>query len=233
MRDVKSADPKVRTRALEHIVESYWKVVYKYLRIRWKESDDEARDLTQSFFANALERDLFEHYDPARARFRTYLRTCLDGFVSNERKARSRLKRGGAVHVESLDFETAEGELRTLDLPAEVDLDQFFLQEWIRSFFQLAVAELRDRLAGDGKHVHLALFDGYDLAEPGERPTYQDLGRRHDIPVTQVTNYLALARRRFREIVLERLRSITGSEEEFRDEARALLGIDPGPGPSS
>ena len=43
---------------------------------------------------------------------------------------------------------------------------------------------------------------------------------------SDVTNYLAFARREFRRIVLEQLREMTGSEEEFRREARTLLGID-------
>ena len=42
-----------------------------------------------------------------------------------------------------------------------------------------------------------------------------------------MTNHLAYARREFRRIALERLREMTGSEEEFRREARALLGVEP------
>ncbi len=40
------------------------------------------------------------------------LRTCLDGFAANERKAARRLKRGGGQAHLSLDFEGAEEELR-------------------------------------------------------------------------------------------------------------------------
>jgi vacuolar-type H+-ATPase subunit H len=47
------------------------------------------------------------------------------------------------------------------------------------------------------------------------------------IAETQVTNHLAWARREFRRLVLEALEEATGSEEEFRAEARQLLGIDP------
>jgi len=42
-----------------------------------------------------------------------------------------------------------------------------------------------------------------------------------------VTNYLAFARREFRRIALERLREMAASDEEFRREARALLGVEP------
>ena len=48
------------------------------------------------------------------------------------------------------------------------------------------------------------------------------------MPVTQVTNYLAALRRRFRALVLDRLRELSASEAEFRAEARDVLGVDPG-----
>ncbi|MFN2387062.1 MAG: hypothetical protein ABR576_12415 [Thermoanaerobaculia bacterium] len=39
-----------------------------------------------------------------------------------------------------------------------------------------------------------------------------------------MTNALALARREFRRILLEDLRAVTGSEADFQEEARSLLG---------
>jgi hypothetical protein len=42
-----------------------------------------------------------------------------------------------------------------------------------------------------------------------------------------VTNDLHTARRRFRELALEHLRHLVGSDEEFRSEARDLFGVDP------
>ena len=78
-----------------------------------------------------------------------------------------------------------------------------------------------------GRQVHFALFERYDLDEkPGDRPTYQALAGEFGIPVTQVTNYLAVARREFRRIVLQRLREVTATDAEFRAEARELLGVD-------
>ena len=54
--------------------------------------------------------------------------------------------------------------------------------------------------------------------------SYRELASRFDIPETQVTNHLAAMRRRFRELVLEVLREVTATDEEFRNESRALLG---------
>ena len=55
--------------------------------------------------------------------------------------------------------------------------------------------------------------------------TYQVLAESFGIPPTQVTNLLAWARREFQRIVLERLREITATEREFREEAKSLLGV--------
>ncbi len=43
-------------------------------------------------------------------------------------------------------------------------------------------------------------------------------------PPATVTNHLAAMRRQFRAIVLERLRELTSSEEEWEAEAAKLLG---------
>jgi DNA-directed RNA polymerase specialized sigma24 family protein len=226
----RDADPEVRRQAWGVLAEGYWRPVYKLLRVRWGLEREDAEDLTQEFFAAALAKGTFERYDPARARFRTYLRACLDGFAANERKAAGRLKRGGGQAPLSLDFEGAEAELRRHGAGEGLGLDEFFHREWVRSLFGLAVEDLRRWAEASGRSVHFRLFERYDLEGPDspERPSYGELAAEHGIPVTQVTNFLAATRRELRRLVLERLRELTASEEEFRSEARLVLGIDPG-----
>jgi DNA-directed RNA polymerase specialized sigma24 family protein len=223
-----SSEARVRSQALEALIAVYWKPVYKYIRVKWSLANEDAKDLTQGFFARALEKGFFDRFDPARARFRTFLRTCVDGFVANERRAAGRLKRGGHAEILALDFEQADGELRRHGPPAGADLDDFFHKEWVRGLFSLAVEDLRRQCSAGGKDLHFTLFQRYDLEGPDapEAPTYEQLGREFDLSATQVTNYLAAVRRQFRRLVLERLRAATGSEEEFRDEAHRLLGGD-------
>lgn len=225
----KNPDAAVRERAVGTLIATYWKPVYKYIRVHWHASNEDAKDLTQAVFAAALEKAVFERFDASRGTFRNYLRLCVDGYVSNERKAARRAKRGGGVAALPLDFETAEGELRALQVTARDTPETFFEAEWTRALFALAVESLRERLKAEGKDLHFLLFERYDLDGDGEaaRPTYEALAAAHDIPVTQVTNLLAAARRSFRSVLLERLREVTGSDDEFRDEARRLLGVDP------
>lgn len=224
-----SDDAAIRHTAWEALIRSYWKSVYKYIRVRWQADAEDAQDLTQEFFAGAMDRGFFSRFDPSRARFRTYLRVCLHGFVANQHKAAGRQKRGGDYRLLSLDFAGAEGELRGLQLATAADPEEFFRQESIRSLFALAIDSLRTRCAARGRDVQFALFEQYDLVPPEqrERPTYQQLAATLDLTVTQVTNHLAAVRREFRRCVLEQLREVSGTEAEFRTEAIELLGVDP------
>ena len=116
----------LRRSAFDTLVTAYWKPVFKYVRLKWHVSPDEAADLTQGFFLRALEKEFFSGFDPSKARFRTYLRTCLDGFVSNTRRADARLKRGGAVTLIPIDVGEAERELELQASNAIDDFDAYF-----------------------------------------------------------------------------------------------------------
>lgn len=223
-----SSNPEERTRAFEALVSAYWMPVYKYVRIKWNKPTEDAQDLTQGFFAEAIEKNFFARFDPSKAKFRTFLRTCLDAFVANENKAAGRIKRGGGATILSLDFEGAEQQLSIAAPPAANKIDEYFEKEWARSVFTLAIESLRAQMRAAGKETHLRLFERYALdADEEQKLSYKDLAREFDLSTTDVTNYLAVARREFRRIVLEKLRELTVSDEEYRREARALLGVDP------
>jgi len=225
----RSADPTERTRALDVLLAAYWRPVYKYIRLRWTKSSEDAQDLTQDFFARLVEKNLLDGYDPARGRLRTFLRACVDHLVTNQERDERRQKRGGgALHL-SLDFQSADGELQRLDPALPPEMDEFFEREWARSVFSAGVERLRASLGSCGKSVYFRIFERYDLEEPldggaDQRPSYQDLAREFGLTTTTVTNYLAHARREFRRIVLDFLRETAATDEEFRREARSLLG---------
>lgn len=224
---VASDDEDTRRRAFGALVEVYWKPVYFHLRWRWSLDGESAKDLTQEFFTEAMTRDFFAGYDPTRARFRTFLKSCLDHFAANARRAALRLKRGGDRALLPLDFEGADREFARAGQVAEADGDAQFHREWVRALFGAAVESLRSHAAQGGHEVRFQLFERYDLGPEAEtdRPSYRTLAEEFHLPVTQVTNHLAWARREFRRLVLARLREVSGSDAEFREEARDLLGV--------
>ena len=222
----RSDDQAVRQRAFATIVEGYWKPAYKYIRIKWQTSNEDAKDLTQGFFAAAIEKDYFASYDSAKASFQTFLRICLDRFIANQKKSDQRLKRGGGANHFSLDFSEAESELSS-QLVSHSTPEEFFHREWMRSLFALAIEDLRRHYVEKGSGVYFTLFELYDLSDDDSesKTTYASLATQFGVTTMDVTNYLAAARREFRKIVLDKLREITATEEEFRNEARVLLGV--------
>jgi DNA-directed RNA polymerase specialized sigma24 family protein len=227
--DLASVDPQARAAAYDALARSYWQPVYAYIRLRRRRTREDAQDLTQEFFARVFEREYLARYDVSKARFRTFVRTCLDGFLANDAQSAARLKRGGGFVIDSVDVARFDADLAVHVRSEDPDPERWFHREWVRSLFADAVERLRAHCDARGHAIAFTLFTRYDVEPEGAapRPTYAQLARETGLAVTDVTNELAWARRAFREIVLERLRTICASDAEFRAEARDLLGVDP------
>jgi RNA polymerase sigma-70 factor (ECF subfamily) len=214
-----SADPAERSRAFDALVRAYGAPVRRHLRTRFGLREEDAEDTAQGFFAALLEGETIARFDPGRGRFRSYLLACLDAFARNARRSERRQKRGGGALMVPLDGEDGDA----LEIPDRTSLEEAFQKEWARSLFEAGVEALATRCRGTPKELCFLLFERYDL-DPEEGVSYARLAQAFGIPETQVTNHLAWARRAFREEVLSALREITGSDEEFRAEARTLFG---------
>jgi RNA polymerase sigma factor (sigma-70 family) len=218
---LRQRDASEKNQAWESLIRMYWKPVYKYLRIKWHKSNADAEDLTQGFFTSAIEKNFFHSYDPGRSRFRTFLRTCLDGYTANEEKAAKTIKRGGGALFVPFDFHQAEIELKQ----SEYSPDEVFEKEWIRALFSTALDAFRHNCEEQGKMVQFQIFEKYDIErDPGTKISYAELSESFGIPITTVTNYLSFARREFRKTVLLKLEEISGNQEEYRSDARRLFG---------
>jgi RNA polymerase sigma factor (sigma-70 family) len=210
-------DARLSRDALGAIITAYWKPAYKHVRMKWRRSNEEAKDLIQGFFAAFSEPGGLARFDPARGSFRSYLRTCLDHYVLKQHEFATREKRGGSAAT--LDFEEAERELAA---SPGASPEEVFFREWRRQMFALALDDLRRDAISTGRERQFRVFEQYDLAD-GDRPRYADLAREHEIPETTVVNYLAWARRELRRRVVERLAEVTAGAAELRTETRALL----------
>jgi len=197
--------------ALERVTALYWKPVYRFIRLKFRKNNEDAKDLTQSFFLTALERALFARFDPTKASFRTYLRMAVERFAANQHAAAKRQKRGGGVGFEQVGDQAVAAE----------SPERSFEREWQRRLFGLAVDDLRAHCERCGRQVQFQIFEAYDLGTNG-RPSYADLAALHHVAETAVTNYLAWARRMLREFVTERMRGVTSGERELREEMRRV-----------
>ena len=194
--------------------------------MKWNIDREDAADFTQDFFTHLLEKEFLNSYDSHKGRLRTFLRSCADRLFMNQTRDSRRLKRGGGSAHFSLDLEEAERELAIV--PSSESPEERFEKEWVRNLFTQGLQRLRASCECGGKMIHFELFQRYDLEDADSKPSYTQIAREHGLSVTDVTNYLAFARREFRRCVLDQLREMTATDEEFRCEAQALLGVEVG-----
>lgn len=218
--DLRSADIATRQRALDTVLRVYRAPVIAVLRARWNLDLPDAEDLAHDFFLKALTSEWLQRYDPQRARFRTFLRNCLQAYANTAHQASSRLKRGGHLRAVSIDD---AGHVPDEDATH----DALFEQEWIRSVFATALDAFRTECQNLQRMPSFDVFTAIDVAGSASdhRPTYADVAAQFDLPVTQVTNFLNWSRRRFRQHVLDTLRELTTDDAEYREEAATLLGV--------
>jgi RNA polymerase sigma factor (sigma-70 family) len=197
--------------SLNKVVALYWKPVYRFLRLKFQKTNEDAKDLTQGFFASALERDFFSRFDPEKASFRTYVRMAAERFAANQHATENCQKRGGDIEFDPIHD----------DIAGSTSPEQEFDRDWRRQLFSLALDDFRAYCERNGKEPQFQIFQDYDLAD-GDRPSYAALSARYGIPETSVTNYLAWSRRTLRGCVMERLRSTTSNAREMHQEVRQI-----------
>jgi len=200
--------------ALETLCRTYHAPVLAYVR-RHAHPMELADDLTQAFFLEFIEVALHARADPARGRFRSYLLTAVKRFLIDQHTHEHRLKRGGAVMLESLDADRSP-EIAGHDSPEAV-----FERDWALAALQAALTRLRAEAAAAGK---LALFE--QLQEfLTERPADADYERVASALGLR-RNTLAVAvhrlRHRLRELVRSEISQTTQDREDMREELHSL-----------
>jgi RNA polymerase sigma factor (sigma-70 family) len=151
--------------ALEELCRTYWYPLYDFARRRGHAEED-AKDLTQGFFAQLLRDGAIARADAARGRFRTYLLTMFDRYRAHQYARATRQKRGGGCEVLSLDaLRTAEA--RFQEEPATADSpEKIFDRKWALSLLEQTLAGVQHEYAAAGK---AALFEALRSALWGGR----------------------------------------------------------------
>ncbi|MBL0063189.1 MAG: hypothetical protein IPP40_17325 [bacterium] len=112
-------------------------------------------------------------------------------------------------------------------IPADPDsFEELFEQEWRRSLFETAVNDVEALATTDMAKLQFQICKRYDIERgSADKLTYDDLAREFNLITATVTNHLHAMRTKVRMALLDRLRSITATEEEFLEESQALLGV--------
>ena len=160
------------TAALSTLCAAYWYPVYSFARSQGCDRED-ARDITQGFFAALLERNDFASVDADQGRLRSWLRTAARRYLFDQLDRARAKKRGGGQADVDLDVE-ARGRL-PLEANGAPSAEQIFDRCWARSVVERALTRLRAEYQGESDHVLIEQILSDD-ERPADTETAAELG---------------------------------------------------------
>jgi RNA polymerase sigma-70 factor (ECF subfamily) len=206
--------------ALESLCGRYWYPVYAEVRSAGHDSES-ARDLTQGFFAQLLERKALAVADPERGKFRNFLKASLKNYLSHQAERESAQKRGGGVSTVVLEFDDAEKryaqEAAHNPTPEEV-----FDRRWAHTMLQQVLDRLREEMDQAGsleQFERLAPF----LMGQGETTSYRNLAIRWDTTEAAIKMGVLRLRREFGKLLRAEIGHTVGDRRDVNAEIRFLL----------
>lgn len=207
--------------ALEELCRTYWRPIYGFIRRRGHAEDD-ARDLTQGFFARFLERRDVEAVDPSRGRFRAYLLAAVKNFLANEWERGRALKRGGGARVLSLSFDDERG--FAIEPADERTPETEYERQWALALLRRALDRLRIEQTEKGR---ARLFERLKPTLAGEAVEggYAAVASELELTTVAVKVEAHRLRKRYGALLMEEVARTVDVPQEIEDELNHLFGV--------
>ena len=201
--------------AVEKLCRTYWRPIYGFLR-RQSVRPEEAKDLTQGFFALLLERR-------EKGRLRSYLLTSLKHFQANERERAMAIKRGEGQQLIPLE-ELRERERIGFEPTDTLSADRIYEHRWALSLLDQVLARLRDEYCAAG---NAQLFDRLQksLTDEPDRPSTADTAREFGMTESALRQASYRLRLRYRQLLREEIAHTVMVPGDIEDELRHLITV--------
>jgi RNA polymerase sigma-70 factor (ECF subfamily) len=210
------------TEALEHLCRIYWPPLYAFLR-RQGQSPENAKDLTQGFFAHLLDGDRLHNVHPEKGKFRSFLLACLNNYVSSERDKCNAEKRGGGridIPINADEAETGMG----FDPPELRDPALIFEKKWASVLLQFVLQQLRDDYRAAGKDDFFEVLRPFIIGD-AVRGDYSEAAARLKLSEGAARVAAARLREEYRLKLRREIGRTVGDVAEIDGEIRHLLKI--------
>jgi RNA polymerase sigma-70 factor (ECF subfamily) len=216
------AGGELSRQALAELCEAYWFPVYGYLRGQGHREQD-ARDLTQAYFTELLEKRFLEGLRPDAGRFRSFLLVSLRNFLSHQRDHERALKRGGGVQPVDLDSARAEVQLAAEGGSGQSP-EQAFEVRWARTVVRRSVERLESEFADAGQAERFTLLRGFLIDDGPTRP-YAEIAGRLEVTENAVKTMVRRLRHRFGIVIRAEVAHTLSDHEDVDVELRHLLQV--------
>ena len=206
--------------ALEDLCRTYWRPIYGFVR-REGVKPEEAKDVTQGFFALILERKDFSSVRQEKGRLRSFLLASLKHFMMNERRDAAALKRGGGRTllpldgIESYDFsEIDRGDMLSADLVYD--------RRWALTVLDRVFARLREE---SQRSLNPPLLQRLNtlLSDEPDRPSQADIAHEFGMTENAIKQAFHRLRQRYRQLLREEVAHTVATPADIEDELRHLI----------
>ena len=206
--------------ALQDLCQRYWYPLYAYVRRRGYDPE-EAKDLTQGFFAQLLSKSYIKAADPSRGKFRSFLLTSLKNFLANEWDRARAQKRGGGIAPLSLDFEQGENSFQ-VEAASYTSPDKVYEQRWALTLIEQTLARLAEEMEETDRSSRFNALKPFLTGETsGVR--YRDVARGLGMTEGAVKVAIHRLRQRFGALLREQVGQTVGEAAQIDEEIHYLL----------
>ncbi len=143
-------DSKVRKGSLTELCQTYWYPLFAYLR-RKGHTVDVASDYVQGFFVELIDKeDFLASVEPDKGRFRWFLMSAINRYISKQTEKQRAQKRGGDRQIFSLDIDSAEQRYQREPIDGWTP-EKLYDRRWALEILSQALSELRAQHESKGK----------------------------------------------------------------------------------
>ena len=208
--------------ALENLCRTYWRPVYGFVR-RQGVAPEQAKDLTQGFFALLLERRDFDAVRKEKGRLRSYLLTSVKHFLTNEHNRAMAIKRGEGRQLIPLE-DLRERERVGFESSETLAADQIYERRWALSMLDQVIARLGDEYRAAG---NTRLFDRLQksLTDEPDRPSPANIAHEFGMTESAVRQASYRLRQRYRQLLREEIAHTVMVPGDIEDELRHLIAV--------
>ena len=208
--------------ALEKLCRTYWRPIYGFVRRQGIEPED-AKDLTQGFFALLLERRDFDTVRKEKGRLRSYLLTSLKHFLTNERNRAMAIKRGEGQRLIPLD-QFHQGKHAGFEPANTATADQIYERRWAWALMDQVLTRLEDEYRTAGNMVLFERLKGL-LFDEVDRPSQRQIGDELVMTENAVNQAFHRLRERYRQLLRDEIAHTVMAPGDIEDELRHLIGV--------
>jgi RNA polymerase sigma-70 factor (ECF subfamily) len=218
-------NPETAQAALAELCQTYWVPLYNFVRGRGYTVHD-AQDLTQSFFAYLIEREIYTRVDRQKGRFRSFLLASLKNFLSNASDRERTLKRGGGQSVLPLhDEQIEEAESLFQSYSATSNEDRLFDRSWAEALVATGLERLSAEYRDDSRKKLFSELKIFLAGSAEPLPAYAELATRLGTTESTLRSHVTRLRARYREVLRDEVRRTVDTEAEVDQELHELLRV--------